>query len=434
MSVTSTPSAKRTTPALIRRNTLLLAATQAFVGIGNQMVPTLGALMVIRLLGSATFAGVATSILSLSRFLIAYPIGWVADTVGRRAAMMIGLTLSLVGALLLGAAATWLSFPLFLFGLLIFGLGVGAGQQLRLAAADLYPPDRRAEGLGYVLTGSLLGALGGPILITFALSAAPDVGLDPSALVWLLVPCLLIPSMGLILLVRPDPREIAKNLQLYYPDANLESDPSLGKPTSATFRAWIGFEPMRIAFVASFAAQGVMSLMMAMTPIALAHHGHELPMISLAIALHVVGMFGFSIPLGHLTDRAGRRFVLIIGSVFSALGAVSVVSTDQYAFMTFGIFLVGLGWSCISVASTALIADLTLAEDRGRAIGINDSISGAGAIALPLIGGFLVDIAGLPVLAVLSLGLMLIPIAMLVRMNKDSTGHFVRARTTPADL
>ena len=60
---------------------------------------------------------------------------------------------------------------MFVLGMLIFGLGVGAGQQLRLAAADLFPPSRRAEGLGYVLTGSLAGALGGPVLISAAESA-----------------------------------------------------------------------------------------------------------------------------------------------------------------------------------------------------------------------------------------------------------------------
>jgi hypothetical protein len=39
-------------PPAIKRNTLLLAVTQAFVGVGNQMVPALGASMVLRLLGS----------------------------------------------------------------------------------------------------------------------------------------------------------------------------------------------------------------------------------------------------------------------------------------------------------------------------------------------------------------------------------------------
>jgi hypothetical protein len=49
--------------------------------------------------------------------------------------------------------------------MLLMGLGVGAGQQLRLAAADLYPAPRRAEGLGYVLTGSLVGVLGEVVLL-----------------------------------------------------------------------------------------------------------------------------------------------------------------------------------------------------------------------------------------------------------------------------
>ncbi len=35
-------------PPLIRRNTLLLAATQAFVGTGTQLIPTLGGIMVER--------------------------------------------------------------------------------------------------------------------------------------------------------------------------------------------------------------------------------------------------------------------------------------------------------------------------------------------------------------------------------------------------
>lgn len=41
----------RDIPPLIRRNTLLLAATQAFVGTGTQLVPTLGGIMIERLLG-----------------------------------------------------------------------------------------------------------------------------------------------------------------------------------------------------------------------------------------------------------------------------------------------------------------------------------------------------------------------------------------------
>ncbi len=58
-------------PALIKRNTFLLAATQAFVGMGTQMVPTMGAIILNQLVGSAYLVGLAASIQNLSRFMIA---------------------------------------------------------------------------------------------------------------------------------------------------------------------------------------------------------------------------------------------------------------------------------------------------------------------------------------------------------------------------
>ena len=72
-----------------------------------------------------------------------------ADTLGRRPALLIGQSLCLLGTFGIGAAVFGGSLPLFVVGMLIFGLASGAGQQLRLAAADLYPPARRAEGLGW---------------------------------------------------------------------------------------------------------------------------------------------------------------------------------------------------------------------------------------------------------------------------------------------
>ena len=52
-------------PPLIKKNTIYFAIAQAFVGMGTQMTPTLGAIMVVRLLGNATLAGIGTSILGI---------------------------------------------------------------------------------------------------------------------------------------------------------------------------------------------------------------------------------------------------------------------------------------------------------------------------------------------------------------------------------
>ena len=404
-------------PSIIKRNTFLLAATQAFVGIGTQMVPTMGAIIITQMVGTAYLVGLAASIQNFSRFLIAYPIGWVADTLGRRVALWTGHVLSTVGALCIGTSVLWSSLAMFVIGMLLMGLGLGAGQQLRLAAADLFPPARRAEGLGYVLTGSLVGALGGPVVISLAEQVSPSFSMDPLALSWFLVPAVMIPSMLLVFGIRPDPREIANNLRQYYPDLKEEPRLRADAPSGTGPMVWLRHYPLRVAFVAGFAAQGTMTLMMAMTSLALAHHGHGLPMISLAVAMHVVGMYGLSLPIGRLTDRFGRRWMMMAGTWVSAVGGLFVSMGVDYWAITLGTALVGVGWCCTNVASTALIADLVPASDRGRAIGTNDSFANAGSIFLPLLGGPIVELAGLPSLAIVSTGLLMIPLIMLVKLD-----------------
>lgn len=416
-------------PALIRRNTLLLAATQAFVGTGTQLVPTLGGIMIERLLGSLALAGLATSLLYAARLLIAYPIGWVMDAFGRKVGLIVGLALNLVGAIVVGLAMVWLSFPLFVAGVLVFGLGVGAGQQLRTAAADMYLPEKRAEGLGLVLTGALVGALGGPLLVEAAQAGSATMQMDAAALAWLLVPIVVLPSMLLVLLIRPDPKTIAENLARYYPGyhpaAATTDDVSL--PERAGVRVWLAHYPLRVAFVSMFAAHGIMTMMMALTPLAMSHSGHLLPMISLAVGIHVVGMYGLSLPLGKLTDRIGRRNVILMGLAIDAFGAVMVPLTGEYWVATAGLLLVGIGWSCVNVAVTALIADTVPAVERGRAVGVVDSFAGVASIALPLAAGPLTEVAGFVPLAILAVGLALVPAIMATRLGEPLPGKYAHA-------
>ena len=214
----TTTKTKTGIPRIVRRNTLLLASSQAFSGAGGQMVPTLAPVLVIQMINNASLAGIGTSITGLSRLIIAYPIGRLTDAYGRRLGVVLGLLLTGCGAGIIGGAAILGNFPILLFGLLVMGLGTGAVQQLRVAAADMYPPSRRAEGLGLVLTGSLVGAVFGPILIRTSEALAPGFGLEAIAMAWFFVPIAVIGSIAVIMQVRPDPKEIASNLSDYYPD------------------------------------------------------------------------------------------------------------------------------------------------------------------------------------------------------------------------
>jgi MFS family permease len=403
-------------PAPVARNTLLLAIAQALVGMGNQLVPALGAIIVVRLLGSAGLAGVGTAILGGGRLIVAYPLGRVMDVYGRRVGLALGLLMGLTGAIVIGLSVAWGSFPLFVVGMFVFGLGVGATHQLRVAAADMYPPERRAQGLGLVLTGSLLGALGGPALVSSAEAISDRMGWDTLVLAWLLVPVVLVPALLLVLQVRPDPKEISANLSLYYPGyeppqpAAAEATPSGMGSVLRNYACWT-------AFLCSAAAWGVMVMMMAMTPLVMEHHGHSLPAISLTVAIHVVGMFGFSLPLGRLADTLGRRAVLFLGLVSSALGALLVPVTEHYWLITLGLFLVGLGWSAITVAATAIIADATRPAERAQAIGINDALSSALAIVMPLLGGPISELWGHGALGLVSLALVAAPALPLLALR-----------------
>ena len=404
-------------PPLIARNTLLFALAQALSGSAVQLVPTLGAPMVERLLGSASLAGIGFSVIALSRVLMAYPFGKLADTLGRKPGLVLGFGVGVVGAGLLAYSIAASSFLAFLVGMLLFGAGFAANQQIRVAAADMYPPVRRAEGLGFVLTGSVLGAFGGALLVGAADASSGFFRLEPLALSWALLPLVLLPSALLVLLVRPDPKAIASSLGSFYPGYRPASEAEVGATDQASFLTLLRDRRKLAVFVTSGAAQGQMAMLMALTSLMLSHHGYALTAISAAVTVHVVGMFGLSIPLGRLADRLGHRPLLMAGLGISAAGAVLLPTTASYVVITLAIMLVGLGWSCVNVAGTALLADLSTPEERGRTIGANDTLAAIAGAVFPLLGGFVVAYWGFPYLGALGAVMMLAPVYFLSRSS-----------------
>ena len=330
---------------VVKRNTLFLAASKAFVGVGNQMVPTLGAIIVARLVGSTHLADMATSALGVSRFLVSYPTGRIADLYGRRVAIVVGLVLGLADVVGTGLSVLSGAFTIFLLSILVFGCRVGAGYQLRVAATDMYPPNQRAQALGFVLTGSLVGALGAPLLITSAQNWSGSLGLDPLALAWFIVPAAILPGIG-------------------FP---------------------------------------------------------------------VIGTFGFSLPLGWVADLASRSAVMLVGFLFLAGGAVLVPATLRYWIVVTGTFMVEVGWSAVTLAATAIIADVMPSFECGRAIGANDSFSAVAAIALPLLAGPAVKLFGLSALAILGTSLVIFLFVLLLRRLKDMTSWQCASRASRDD-
>ncbi|MDX1484405.1 MAG: MFS transporter [Alphaproteobacteria bacterium] len=406
-------SAAFATPPLIKRNVTLFALSQSFNGAGMQLAYGMGPLMVLALTSSAALAGLSVALIGLSRFLVAYPIGKIMDTYGRKPGILLGLTLALFGALALAVSIEAGSLALLVGGLLVFAMGMSAAHQLRIAATDMFPPQRRGQALGYVALGSLAGLVFLPPMMAFSETTAPSLGLHPLGLPWLLIPLLILPGMVFVWLVRPDPRDIGMNLGQYYPD--YVPPPHTMGPSPATFswRRAIGPLPIRLAIACNCAAQGNMAVIMVLTSLVLHNHGHSLSAIAFSHMFHSAGMFAFTIPLGWLSDRIGRERVMYPGVAITITGAALVAFPQTYWLVTLGTFLVGLGWAAANVAATAYIADHSNTAERGRTIGINDTCAGAIAVAMAVLTGPLISWSGLPAAGVMAIIVSLLPALLL---------------------
>ena len=403
-------------PPLIRRNTALFSLSQTFTGPGMQLAYGFGPLMVLALTNSAHLAGITVALISFSRFLIAYPIGRITDTWGRKPGILLGLVLAMAGAIVMGLSMLLRSFPVLVGGMLLFGMGMNAAQQLRVAATDMFPPNRRAEALGYVAMGALFGLILSPLMVLVSEGMAKDLGIDQLALPWFLLPGLIIPGMLIISFVQPDPKEIGMNLERYYPGYVTPPRPSVagGMPPAKFSAGTLLCNPqILLALVANCAAYANMTIVMVLTSLVLSHHGHSLYAIAFSHMFHSMGMFAFTIPLGRLTDRIGRDWVMFPGVAVALVGASLVAFTGGYWLITLGTFLVGLGWAGANVAATALIADNYQTEQRGRAIGVSESCAGATNTVTALMIGPLVEWGGLPASGLAAVICALPPLLML---------------------
>jgi MFS family permease len=400
-------------PPLIKRNTVLLALSQAFVGAGTQLAYGIGPLMVIAVTGSASLAGLTVGLFGVSRFLVSYPTGRITDTYGRKPGILFGQALALIGTMIAGLGMIWYSIAGVCLGMVVFTMGISASQQLRVAAADMYPPRMRGMALGFLATGSLVGIAVTPAIMAGSEVVADHTGLDPLGLPWLMMPTMILVGMALITMVQPDPKVIGQTLERYYPQY-MRPNRIIGvEPKFSGWDLWRN-KSARLAIISNCASQGNMSIVMVLTSLVLSQHGHSLTAIAISHMFHSAGMFAFMIPLGWAADRLGREWVMYPGVAVTLVGALLVTFVgESYTAVTIGTFLVGIGWSAANVASTALIADCADTAHRGRAIGVSESGAGAMTLVAAAVTGPLVECTSLPAAGFAAVLVAVIPLTLL---------------------
>lgn len=113
--------------------------------------------------------------------------------------------------------------------------------------------------------------------------------------------------------------------------------------------------------------------------------------IGLAIGLYGLVQAALQIPFGMISDRWGRKPVIVLGLIIFAIGSFIAGATQDIHWIIFGRIVQGAG--AISGAVSALLADVTRAEVRTKAmsiVGIGMGASFVLALVLgPLVGGWI---------------------------------------------
>jgi DHA1 family tetracycline resistance protein-like MFS transporter len=114
------------------------------------------------------------------------------------------------------------------------------------------------------------------------------------------------------------------------------------------------------------------------------------PAIGVMAALYAAMQFAFSPLLGALSDRLGRRPVLIVSLAGSAINYLFLALAPGFGLLLAGRAIAGLTGANMSVA-TAYLADISPEETRARRFGLFNAMFGAGFIIGPVLGGVLGD-------------------------------------------
>ncbi len=375
---TAVPSAALTlTSGARRRITAALFAGQGAFSAANVAGFTVMSIVATDLSGQTALAGVPGALFLLGRGASGYPAGWLMDLIGRRWPLALGYLLGTVGAGLATLSIAWHSLGGFLAGAVLVGMARGASDQARFAAAEIHEPARRGRVIGLIVAAGIVGAIGGPLLIAASSELAVDLGAERFAGPWaaatVLIALALLVTIGL---VKPDPRNVARAMER---SARRTRESAAQERPARPLRAIFASGHVRLAVTAMLVGQAVMSMVMIITPL----HMHQIHQgtgaISVAMSVHMLGMFGLASLTGRATDRLGPRPVIALGALQLVTASLLTPFAQGMEIILPLMFLLGYGWNCCFIAGSALLSVGLSVGEHGRTQGLNETMVGLAA-------------------------------------------------------
>jgi len=338
-------------PGDVRLNVGLLAACQAMLFTINSTLIAINGLAGLKLAPAAFLATLPFTCWVIGAAVVTMPASLHMKRVGRRAGLMQGSAIGIVGALICAAALWTQSFWLLCFGALVYGASNAYGQYYRFAAADAAPPDFKPMAVSLVLAGGLVGGVIGPTASRYTVDLL-QVRFAGAYLALIVAAVVTIALLSRIRIPNPSAAEQA----------------ATGRPLGEIARQ----PKFIVAVMCGAIGYGVMNFLMVSTPIAMGVCGHPYGDAALVISSHVVAMFAPSFFTGGLIKRLGVVPVLLAGALLNVAAVAIALAGIAVANFWWSLVLLGVGWNFLYIGGTTLLLETYRPEERARAQGTNE--------------------------------------------------------------
>lgn len=308
-------------------------------------------------IGATTFVITA---FALVRLVFAPASGVLVQRLGERRVYVSGLLIVAVSAMACAVAQNY-------WQLLLFRSLGGIGSTMFFISSlglmiRISPADARGRIAGMFATAFLLGSIGGPVVGSLTAS----LGLSAPFVIY--GAAVSIAAMVVFINLRHSP---------------LAAPMVGGDEVTVTVREALGHPAYRAALLSNFATGwSVLGLRIALVPLFVTEVlGRGPAMAGVALATIAAGNVAAVIPAGHLSDRTGRRYPLIVGLAAAGVSTILIGVVTSLPLFLLAAFLTGAASGLFSAPQQAAIADILGSEARsGTAVATFQMMADLGVI------------------------------------------------------
>jgi multidrug resistance protein len=326
---------------------------------------------------SKTAIGLTIAIYGLARFLMNVPTGYVADRFGRREALAIGGSITVVGNLICALAG---SYWLFLGGRFVAGAGAAmviTGTQI--IVADISKPENRGRMMS-IYMGTFMFAVGfGPLP-----GGLLGEHISLSAPFW--VYCFLGAIVGILAWTKmPETRGWRADGTFAAPVPRLPFGQQLRLLTSQ-----LGFSLIAIVSFCTFFARtgGLFNLIPT-----LADNKIGLSSGQIGAGLAMISLMGLLLayPSGVMVDRYGRKWVIVLSTVISGFSLIAFAQAPDFLWFFVACAMWAISSGIAAAAPSAYAADMAPPGMNAPAMSMYRMLADFGYVAGPLLLGTAAD-------------------------------------------